>query len=107
MPNTEQVILSNSQSHHRSCFIKKAVFKDFAIFIGNHLFWSLFFNFIKERLQRRYFVVGKYLRTPIEEDLRTAARDLTLESDPFVRCNWTILSFGHLVIKIKRGSKIC
>ena len=107
MPNTEQVTLSNSQSHHRSCSIKKAVFKDLAIFIGKDLCWSLFFNFIKKRLQRRCFVVGKYPRTPIYQHLSTAACELVLESDRFVLCNWTIPRFDQLVIKIKRGSRIC
>ena len=42
-------------------FCKKAVFKNFAIFTGKHLPWSLkACNFIKKRLQRRCF-----LRTPI------------------------------------------
>ena len=32
----------NNRSSLRSCFIKKIVLKNFAIFTGNHLWWSLF-----------------------------------------------------------------
>ena len=47
------------------CSIKKAVLKTFAIFTGKHLSWSLFFDFIKKRLQHRSFTVMNCLRTPI------------------------------------------
>ena len=38
---------------HRTCFVKKCVFKNFAIFTGKHLQAC---NFIKKRLQRRCFL---------------------------------------------------
>ena len=52
-------------------FRKKGVLKNFTIFTGKHLCWSLFgvfgVNFIKKRLQHIYFPVNitKFLRTPI------------------------------------------
>ena len=38
--------------------------KNFAIFTGKHMCWSLFFNFIEKRLQHRCFPVniGKFLK---------------------------------------------
>ena len=56
-------------------FRKKGVLKNFAIFTRKHLCWSLFgvfgVNFIKKRLQRRYFPVNitKFLRTPILKNI--------------------------------------
>ena len=44
---------------------KKVVLKNFAIFRGKHLCRSLFFNFMKKRLQHRCFPAWKFLRTPI------------------------------------------
>ena len=56
-------------------FRKKGVLKNFAIFTRKHLCWSLFgvfgVNFIKKRLQHRYFPVNitKFLRTPILKNI--------------------------------------
>ena len=60
---------------HQRCSVKKAVNKKFAIFIGKHLYWSVFnkvaglkaCNFINKRLQHRCFPVinAKFLRAPI------------------------------------------
>ena len=61
MPNTE--FYQVDKSSHRRCSIKKAVLKNFGIFIGKHLCWSLFISFIKKRLQQRCFTVTKFLRT--------------------------------------------
>ena len=76
----ELEILRNSstifRSSHRRCSIKKAILKHFVIFTGKHLCWGLFFNkvaghqacdFIKKRLQHRYFLakIGRFIRTPI------------------------------------------
>ena len=55
---------------------QKDVLKNFAIFTGKRFGWSLFFNivedlqtcnFVKKRLQHRYFSVDivKFIRTPI------------------------------------------
>ena len=60
MPNTEQLLYQTEKNSHRRCSIKKAVLKNFTIFTGKHLCWSLFFNFIKKRLQRRCFTVAKF-----------------------------------------------
>ena len=68
------------RSSHR-CSIKIAILKQFLIFAGKHLCWGLSFNkcvglqvcnFIKRRLQHRYFLVniGKFMRTPILKTFR-------------------------------------
>ena len=44
-----------SVENQRRCSIKKSGLKNFAIFIGKHLYWSLFF---KKRLQHRCFSVN-------------------------------------------------
>ena len=60
--------------------IKKAVLKNFAIFTEKHLRWSLFlnknvglqsWNFIKKRLQHRFFPVNiaKFLKAPVLENI--------------------------------------
>ena len=41
-----------------------------------------------------------FKNTCFEEHLRTAASELTLESDYLELCIWTILRFDQLVIKI-------
>ena len=67
---------SYNRSSHRMCSLKKAALKNFAIFTGQGLCWSLFLiklqimrpaNFIKKRLKHMYFHInfGKFLRTPI------------------------------------------
>ena len=64
------------RSSHQRCSIKKAFLKDFVIFTGKHLFKGLFFNkvaghqacnFIKKRLQHRYFLanIRKFVGRPI------------------------------------------
>ena len=80
----ELEILRNSstifRSSHWRCSIKKAVLKHFVIFTGKHLCWGLFFNkvaghqscnFIKKRLQHRYFLVNirKFIRRPILKNI--------------------------------------
>ena len=65
------------RSNHRRSSV---ALKNFAIFTGKHLCWSLFFkvcNFIKKRLQHRCFPVdiAKYLTTPI---LKNICEHLTL-----------------------------
>ena len=68
------------RSSHPRCSIRKAVLKNFAIFTGKHLCWSLCFNkvvylqtcnFIKKRLQHRCFPVNiaKFLRNPILKNI--------------------------------------
>ena len=49
-------------------FLKIVALKNFAIFTGKHLCWSLF---IKNRLQQRCFLVniGKFLRAPILKNI--------------------------------------
>ena len=66
---------SYTKERHRKCSIKKPVLKNFAVFTGKHLCWSLFLinvaglrlvTYLK-RLQHRCFPVNiaKFLRTPI------------------------------------------
>ena len=54
------------RSSRSQIFFKIGVLKNFANFTGKHLCWSLFWNFIKNRLQHRCFPVkfAKFLRTP-------------------------------------------
>ena len=60
--------------------LQKAVLKSFSIFTEKHLCWSLFlnknaglqsWNFIKKRLQHRFFSVNiaKFLRTPVLKNI--------------------------------------
>ena len=65
MPNAVQLLCETDKSSHQRCSIKKAALERFAILRGKHQCWSLFFNFIKKRLQRRCFIVAKFLTTPI------------------------------------------
>ena len=68
----QSVYYGQIESSHR-CSIAKSVLKNFAIFTGKFLCWSLFWtklqacNFLKKRLQHRYFPVNvvKFSRTPI------------------------------------------
>ena len=59
-------ISSSQRSNHHSCFIKKAVFKNFAIFTEKHLYWSFFS--IKLQTCRPATLLKDYF----EEHLRTA-----------------------------------
>ena len=53
-----------TRNSHWKCSVKKAVLKNFAIFIGKNLSWSLF---LIKLFQRRRFPVNiaKFLRTAI------------------------------------------
>ena len=65
----------NSRSSHQSCSIEKAVLKNFSIFTGKHLCWSLLLrlacfkscNFLEKGLLHRSLPVNiaKFLRTLI------------------------------------------
>ena len=52
MPNTEQFFIKLTKAATEGVLKKKAVLKNFAIFTGKHLCWSLFFNFFKKVLKR-------------------------------------------------------
>ena len=69
-----------SKSCNEQAFNKKDVLKNFPIFTEKHLHWSLFldenvdlqsWNFIKERLQHRFFTVNiaKFIRTRVLENI--------------------------------------
>ena len=68
------------RSSHQRCSIKKAILKHFVIFTGKRLCRGLFFNkvaghqacnFIKKRLQHRYFLanIGKFIRRLILKNI--------------------------------------
>ena len=68
------------RSSHRRCSVKKAILKHFAIFAGKRLCRLLFFNkvachqacnFVKKRLQHRYFLanIRKFIRRPILKNI--------------------------------------
>ena len=69
MTNTEQLLYQSDKSSHRRCSIKKAVVKNFTMFTGKHLCWSLFFTTMKKRLQHRCFTIAKFLRTAILKNI--------------------------------------
>ena len=80
MPNTEQLLYQTDKTSHGRCSIKMAVLKNFASFTGEHLWWSSdVFLWICEIFKNTYF----------EEQLRTAASELTLEIDCLVSF-WTV-----------------
>ena len=67
--NIEQLLYQINKSSYWRCSRRKAVLKHFAIFRGKHLCWSLFFSFIKKRLQHRCFTVANFLRTSILKNI--------------------------------------
>ena len=57
-------------SSHQRCSIKKAVPKNFAIFTGKHLGWSLLLIELQaKRLQHSSKNIAKFLRTPILKNI--------------------------------------
>ena len=73
-------LVESYKSFQWRCYIKKAFLQHFVIFTGKHLRWGLFFNkvaghqccnFIKKKLQRRYFLVNieKFIITPILQNI--------------------------------------
>ena len=72
-------LIAGTKSSHRRCYIKNHVLRNFAIFTGKHLCWSLFLIklqtciFIKKRLlQHRCFSANimNFSRTPILKNIR-------------------------------------
>ena len=99
MLKTEQLPYKTDNSIHRRCSIKKSCSQKFRnIHRKTPVLESLFHelqacNFIKKRLQRRCFPIAKFLRnTYFKEHLLTAASKLTLRSDCFELCFWTVAS---------------
>ena len=76
-----------SEAATRGALLKKSVLKNFTNYTGKHLCWSLFLiklqtcNFIKKRLQHRYFPVkfAKFLTTSILKNI----------------CEWLLLNFAY------------
>ena len=82
---------TKNRSSHQRYPIKKAVFKNFAIFTGKHLYWSLFLKidsnietFIKENSSTCVFWKNyeTFKNTNFEEHLRTAASGKKLHELP-------------------------
>ena len=85
-----RITCCRKQKQQPEVFHKKDVLKNLAKFTGKHPCWSLFLmklqaltrNFIKKRLQQRYFSmnIAKLLRTPILKNTsgRLVLRKLTL-----------------------------
>ena len=68
------IIFSRDRSSRRRCSINQAVFKNFAIFKGKHLCWSLFFiKRFKKRLQHTCEYCEIFKSTYLEEHSRMAA----------------------------------
>ena len=84
------IIFVSFQTQPAGCSIEKAVLKNFAMFTGIHLCWSLFLiiiqarNFIKKRLQQRYILVNisKFSRAFI---LKNICERLLLLISPIMR----------------------
>ena len=84
--------ISTERSSHRRCSMKKVVFKNFTIFAGKLLCWSLFLkrDFIKKRLQLSCYSVNiaKFLRTHILKNtwellVLKMSRKYTLKNEPW------------------------
>ena len=68
----DPLYLWKTRSSHRRCFVKKAVLKNFAIFAGKHLCWSLFLKRDSRQVfSCEYCEILK--NTYFEKHLRTAA----------------------------------
>ena len=99
MPNTKQLPYQTDKSSHRRYSFKKALLKNFAMFMGKlPMLVSLFdkttgsqdFKFIKKRLQHRFLPVSKLLWNPyFEEYLRKTTSEPTLRSGCLELCLWT------------------
>ena len=68
MPNPEQLLYQTDKSSHQRCSKEEAALKNFTIFTGHHLCWSLFFK-LKKILQHRCFPVGNFLKTSILKNI--------------------------------------
>ena len=71
----ECMFLLKQEKQPPEVFSKKSFLKNFTIFTKKHLCWSLFgvfgVNFIKKKLQHKYFPVKitKFLRAPILKNI--------------------------------------
>ena len=85
-----------SKTSYRRYSIKKAVLKNFAIFLGKHLSWGLFLiklqgwgacNFIKKRLRLRCFPfnIAKFLRTPANGWMGSSANNAEWVDTPLYK----------------------
>ena len=74
----------NSRSRHQRCSIEKAILKNFSIFTGKHLRWTLFFNrvaglkpatVLKETPTKMFFCgyCENFKKTYFQEKLQTTA----------------------------------
>ena len=103
-----QVLCGDDRSSHPNVlFQKRYSFKKFAVFIGKHLCWSLFFNIIavlkvcnliKKQLQHRCFPVNitKFSRTPI---LKNMCQRLLLKG-PLHLAKFAIANVGQVLVQV-------
>ena len=110
----ELEILRNSStifsSSHRRCSIKQAILKHFVIFTGKHLCRGLFFNkvagheacnFIKKRLQHRYFLanIKKFIRRPILKNISKQLRCWKVFCDNIYQIRLALVGFSICALK--------
>ena len=104
--------VKNNQKQPPEVFYKKAVLKNFVLFTGKHLCWSLFFNkvaglrrpamLLKKKLQHRCFRVNnaKFLKTLI---LKSVCERLLLNNS--IDCNFLTLILLALIFGAQFGKK--
>ena len=88
------------KSSHRMCSMKKAIFKNFAIFTGKHLFWSLFLIKLHAwRKKMQVFSCGYceiFKKTYIEEHLWMAASGEFMTPTVLLFSYWCFVYFIHV-----------
>ena len=111
MPIIERLLFQTDKCSHRRCYMKEAVRKNFTIFTGKHLCWSLFWdeveikarktwNFIEKRLQHRFFSVNiaKFLTTPVLKNISARLLLKIIKKDflamPPVHSNHYMITIG-------------
>ena len=96
-----------TRSSHQRCSIKKIVLKNFAIFTGKHLCWSLILikawrpaTLWKRDFLQRYFSVNiaKSLITPI---LKCICKRMPLDHEIFL-CSLRLAPQWHISLKLAR-----
>ena len=101
MSNTEQLLCQTDKSSQWRCSKRKAVVKNFAIFTGKHLWWSLFFiklqTFRLATISKRdstpkqvFSCCEIFKNTYFKEHMHMVASELTLRSDCLELCVWTV-----------------
>ena len=112
------VVISFGSSHHM-CSTRKAVLNNFSILTGKHLCWNLFLiklkacNFIRKRLQRKFFHVNivKFLRTHNLQNICKRLLEFVVNDDYCSKPTKKLHLIGHNVFDIEistnRKQKMC